>query len=189
MLIVEGVDGVGKTTLCKRLLKALPTHVYSHFTRLPSQFDGYWGYVERASPRIVQDRFHLSEVVYANIREEAPVYGPETLRLIEAKLRQLGSFNVLLCADPYLIKERWTPDQLYDLGKTMTAADRFNQLATGIWSEWKFDMDLIYVLNKEKPYVDEDDVAEILRGYSTRQGALDRVIERRPPSLQGEGVL
>lgn len=71
MLIVEGPDCVGKTTLCHRLLSALNAQPgtsrwrYQHFGSLPKDFTTLLDYSDAMAPYVVSDRFHLSEAIYS----------------------------------------------------------------------------------------------------------------------------
>jgi hypothetical protein len=199
MIIIEGADGVGKTTLCKKLLNSgrLDDHVYAHFTRLPAGFDYHWGYAERMSPRVVQDRFHMSEIVYAAARGEASQLTPELYRLVDARLRLIGAYVVLVVADEGLVKSRWDASQMYDLEKTAAAARMFKSLCDWAayidadskpaepdrFAEYAVDIDQLIVLNEERPYATDDDVDLILEAYLHRQQAVRLAASRRPVAL------
>lgn len=128
MLILEGSDLVGKTTLAKQLTKRLwdarMPHVYSHFSRLPDAFDRYWGYVERASRDVVQDRYHMSEIAYGVGRGDLGRLGdntltPERYRLVDAHIRAMGAYTVVLySSEPQLLRDRYEREQareMYDI--------------------------------------------------------------------------
>jgi len=74
MLILEGADQLGKTTLANKLLKELHKrgypYVYRHFTRLPDCWKYPMSYLAHVSEPVVQDRFHMSEIVYTYMRNE-----------------------------------------------------------------------------------------------------------------------
>lgn len=182
MLIVEGADCVGKTTLCKALLCEYDLqsqgYVYSHFTRLPRGFDYYWGYVERMSRRIVQDRFHLSEIVYTQVRGEESPLTSELYRLVGAKLRLLGAYTVVITAAPDLIKERWEGgQQMYSLENVLKANELFSR-AWEYQGEMGLDLDFLVECNDGQPFPHSAAVDEIVQGYLKRQQELDRVLQR-----------
>lgn len=184
MLIIEGPDGVGKTTLARKLLVGLPTHVYAHFTRLPSGFDYYWGYRERASRSVVQDRFHMSEVAYAVARGEPSRLDAETYRLVDGHLRGLGAVTVLLTAGPDLVRSRWDDGQMYDLGRTLAAAEVYEVIAGGgDAGVGPVDLDVVIQLSGGKPYATDDDARAVLELYRRRQVVVDDVGRRRPVRL------
>ncbi len=208
MLIIEGPDGVGKTTLCHKLRKLLIehparvlSHVYAHFSRLPSVFDQYWGYVERASANIVQDRFHMSEIVYALACKRASPLTPEMYRLVDGHLRKLGAFTVLVTADIDLIESRWDTTQMYDKQITIDAASEFRLISacagqhyitpqqefsesyTQPAREYIMDVDYRYHCSRENPYVDDAAIAQILERYLTRLDTCTQVSLTRPATL------
>lgn len=180
MLIVEGPDGVGKTTLCKKLLKGLPGHVYAHFTRLPPGFDYHWGYADRASRRVVQDRFHMSELAYAKARGERPMLDRHGYQLIDARLRLLGAVTVVVTASAELVASRWDNSQMYSLDATLAAAREYDRvLAECPW----VDVDVVLRCDQGDPYVTDHAADAVLELYLERQRAVDAVARRRPPGL------
>lgn len=189
MLIVEGPDCVGKTTLCKAFLKMLPTHIYSHFTRLPDLFDFYWGYVERMSRCIVQDRFHLSEIVYSRVRGDTPKVPPEWYRILDGKLRTLGAYTVVINADPELVRSRFdSTTQMYTLDQTLRCVELFKQVSRDRSDKEKiagYEIDIDYVFNctKETPYVTDTAIGQIIGGYCYRQVVVNELACRKPIAL------
>lgn len=101
MLIIEGTDGIGKTTLCRELLHRLYNHgpwVYRHFTKLPESWRYPYDYLAHISRFVVQDRFHLSEVTYREARGEPARLTPWDIRWINASLELVGAFTVIFTA-------------------------------------------------------------------------------------------
>lgn len=177
MIIVEGPDGVGKTTFCKKLLDRLPAHIYSHFTRLPEGFDYHWGYSDRVSRNIVQDRFHLSEVVYARARREESPLTPEMYRLVDAKLRLVGAVTVLVMADSELIESRWHGTQMYSLAVTLKAAMEYRHV------DWPADIDLVIQCDNDKPFPTDEDADKVVSIYLHRQSLISGIAGRKTSSL------
>lgn len=111
MLIIEGPDLVGKTTLCHELIERLNetgpniAYEYGHSGIPPSDWDYYWSYVKRMRPNIVQDRFYLSEVAYGTVARKKTRVTGKTMRLLQAQLRLVGAFTVVLTAPDGLIKD------------------------------------------------------------------------------------
>jgi len=104
VLIVEGADLTGKTTLCKRLVRELNQRGslegewnYSHMTAPGSRWDFYWSYLEFMRRRAVQDRFYLSELAYRGIRgDREPKLTSFESNLIRAQLILMGGLTVIL---------------------------------------------------------------------------------------------
>lgn len=198
MLIIEGPDGVGKTTLAKRLVKELTSegYIYAHFTRLPPGFDRYWGYWERMSRKIVQDRFHMSEITYANAREEVTPLDPETYRLIDGCVRLYGGMTVLILASQELIESRWTHDQMFSLEKTKEAGRQYDKLSRdgGLMPDFRsnriiqIDIDYTFYCSKDFPYVTDGAIDEILKQYRERQFIFKQVVRRRETSFEAQGL-
>ncbi len=65
MIVLEGADGVGKTTLARAIAEALNLKV-RHMSRPDDDFDHVSGYMSLVGKH-VQDRFHLGSVVYGRM--------------------------------------------------------------------------------------------------------------------------
>ena len=126
MLILEGADLVGKTTLAHKLIAEMNQrgwpHVYRHLSKLPDAWraQATSNYSRLASPYIVQDRFHVSEPVYAWIRGEKPMMTPQSYSDVEAVLRIDAKFTVIIVADASLIERRYIAErEMYSLEKVL----------------------------------------------------------------------
>ncbi len=194
MLIIEGPDCSGKTTLCKKLLKAINDqpnwggYIYSHFTRLPPRFDYYWGYVDRMSPCVVQDRFHMSEIVYSKVRgEPSSPLDPLTYQMVDAKITLMGGMVVLVEADPEMIRGRREADnrdQMYDIAGTVEAARLFTLInEDGPLQDYSCTIDHIIKCNEDHPYATDDEVELILNKYRSRLSTVHGLAGRTPPRL------
>lgn len=65
MIIIEGVDRCGKSSVAKTLRKILPEWSYRHHTKPPMNPYGYFsGFIADSRPKVIVDRFHWSEPVY-----------------------------------------------------------------------------------------------------------------------------
>jgi hypothetical protein len=177
MLIVEGADLVGKTHLCKKFLMALAPegYRYAHFSRLPRDFDYMSDYCAAACRRIVQDRFHMSEPVYAEVRGDESFLTDENYRLVDAWLRGYGATTVVITAHDSLLAKRYAErdrEEMYGLDKICHA----NQLYLDITESHDLrDWDFHFHCNKEKPWVTEDQLMLVLEAYSARQSRQSRL--------------
>lgn len=133
MLIIEGPDLVGKTTFCNVLLRKLNAlgwpHVYRHFSRLPVAWGERWreNYLDHAATYAVQDRYHLSEPLYAKARCESSVI-KDYSSLNTELLRRRTAFTVVVTAVDDLIKERYArlaEREMFSLDKVLDANNAF----------------------------------------------------------------
>ncbi|GAG05660.1 unnamed protein product, partial [marine sediment metagenome] len=98
MLIIEGSDCLGKTTLAKKIVlkmmeKGYPT-IYSHMGRPNEQlFDFFLDYKKMINPCAVMDRFHLGGLAYHHGK-----ISPPRLEIINAWIRSVGGLIVVLYA-------------------------------------------------------------------------------------------
>lgn len=99
MLLIEGSDCLGKTTLAKNIVrkvseKGFPV-VYSWMTR-PNEsiFDFFLDYKKMLNPCAVQDRFHLGGLAYHSNK-----ISPKKLLIINSWIRSVGGIIVVLYAD------------------------------------------------------------------------------------------
>src|SRR5437016_14437090 len=68
MLILEGSDCVGKTSVAKTLLDLLPGCAYKHHTKPPVHPYNYFGwFLAHTGPRVIVDRLHWSEYAYGTV--------------------------------------------------------------------------------------------------------------------------
>lgn len=136
MLIIEGADLVGKTTLAKALLKRAELddrgYIYGHMGVLPSGFSAEQ-YIDLAQPWLVQDRFHMSQIVYRFIENQPDHFlTPDVYRMIDGALRMFGTFTIIMTASLELLAQRYEErgDGLYNLTNINLANACFRDLAT-----------------------------------------------------------
>lgn len=166
MLIVDGSDCTGKTTLCKELVEKLNfTHrslrhaySYSHLGALPARWDFYKHYVERCQPWLVQDRFHLSELAYGIVTR----YGTSITRLedIERYLDELPAMRVVLTAEDSLLDRRYSIErELFPLRQVKAVNALFVELP------WKVTVHRVFHETEETPWPTKEWVRELLSQY------------------------
>lgn len=190
MLILEGADGVGKSTLAKKLVKRLERFraIYAHFTRLPDSFHRVWGYVDRMSPWVVQDRFHMSELAYAYACGRWSSLTPEWYRVVDAYLRKIGVVTVVIEASPELVRSRWDASQMFDIDTTARAALAYQMIGSGEFAldgsgVYQVDIDYTIILSERQPYADDALVDRIADLYINRQMGIDALAAARPSRL------
>lgn len=185
MLIIEGTDLTGKTTLARTLAESLDDHIYAHFSRLPAGFDFLWDYAQRASPLIVQDRYHMSEIVYAHARGDSSRLTPERYRFLDGWLRvNAALFTVVLTADPGLLSLRMQPDEMYGLSTIVDANEGFLEVVEGHYGSYKPDWDMHFHLTVTEPFIEPRDVEQIYTNYTERMDQWITFHQRRRVWLQ-----
>lgn len=98
MLIIEGSDCLGKSTLAKNIVRrvsdmGIPV-VYSWMTRPnEAKFDFFHAYKDMINPCAVQDRFHLGGIAYHE--NKIP---PFRWKIINSWIRNIGGMIVVLYA-------------------------------------------------------------------------------------------
>lgn len=114
-IIIAGGDGVGKSTICKRLMYAIPNAEYYHFSQpnpLPCQTameaakEEYFNFIDTADPNknYIIDRFYDSEFVYAPIYRNYSIdYVNEIEHYMQKKAK---SVLIYLTADLNVIIDR-----------------------------------------------------------------------------------
>ncbi len=137
MLILEGADLVGKTTLSELLLKELPKHIYGHFSKLPDGFEKYWGYQPFITENVVMDRFHLSRQAYGSVTGDQERFTPTEMVMMQGALSRVGSYCAILTADEEVIIQRYehmdsARQELYGLETILKVNRQYAYLADGL---------------------------------------------------------
>lgn len=109
IIVLEGADGTGKTTLAEKLKLAFPGSKYIHATwsreldcrmleyHMGILSDAYKHVVETRTPAII-DRLWLSEAVYAEVFRAGSKY-PNEARIMDKFIEMIGGFNIVCLAD------------------------------------------------------------------------------------------
>lgn len=211
MLIIEGTDLVGKSTLAAKFLTRLNDtckrpHIYSHFSKLPASWDYFWNYLERASKNIVQDRFHLSEIAYAFTCRYHQGQTPlchERYRIIDGLLRKLGSMTVVVTAsddwlEQQLEEKHEARGEMYNKELILKVNDTFKYLVKRSWCGFNNDAyswlndykpDIDFAFNITTSYPDEAFIGEVLDAYLNRLELLEVLTsEHRRPIWTSLGI-
>lgn len=182
MIIVEGTDLVGKTTLCKKLadMYALP---YRHMSKPGDGFDFVWSYQQAMERHTVQDRFHLGELAYGET-----IYGcrqtKEGLHLVEAYLARVGAVVIVVTASEewlgrHLTEEQFLRrDEMFTLGQVVRVNAYFHNL---LKKHWDPRVDIWHHLEGGSPYPAEDVglLATIQTVWGHRQRELTSILARK----------
>lgn len=99
IIILEGCDASGKTTLAQKLMKAYPNHVYMHNAVTDDIYSLHKNSVEAAIEAsrhhlVIIDRLHLSEKVYGTVFRSGPSYDYD---MFDAWLDTIPNLKKMLC--------------------------------------------------------------------------------------------
>lgn len=196
MIVLEGPDMAGKTTLATELFKrivAMKTRhpMVRHFTKVQHHFDKYWGYRECCQRDVILDRFHLSHVVYRDVEDVEHHLTPLRYELVDAEISRMSGLVVVLAPPASTIEDRWVKNprpEMYDKAHALKVADRFHWLASGAscglistrTGTYKPKMDLCFVSTIPTETMAE----EIIKRWVQRQMELDNIIRQDPGELR-----
>jgi thymidylate kinase len=180
MLIIEGPDLCGKTTLCNALLKRLWENpkkygnypaVYEHFSRLPPSWrypKSYLPFIKRYS---VMDRFHLSELCYGRVTRGGTHLTANCVRFLDAQLALVGSYTVLITTSDDFLKAHWGRDEMFTLDQVLAVNKMYKSLAE---YNPEAHVDISFTVESEDDFVakDEDAMDKILLAWTGRLGYL-----------------
>lgn len=184
MLIIEGSDLVGKTTLAKDLVKKLNErghpHIYRHLSRLPDSFNRFCGYEQVMSTYSVNDRGPMSEPVYANMRGDETSLTPWLYQRVDAMLQLKGAFTVVLYAmEEQLIKDRWREGEMYDLEGVLQVNACFDRIANhGRWNTYDMRVDYRVPLSTRNPFPNPETILEAYLKHLERHSILQKDIQQ-----------
>lgn len=103
-VILEGIDGSGKTTLAKILADKYRLDI-CHCTQYdPTDYDFYLQSVRKNN--IVWDRHTIGELIYPKVFNRDWTLGPESVRLILHHARAIGTKVFILSEDLETIRHR-----------------------------------------------------------------------------------
>ncbi len=178
MLIIEGPDLVGKTTLAHKAIRLLNDanfpHVYHHLSRLPKAWkrDAAMNYRRLATPYVVQDRFHMSDPLYAELRGEPPVLSPSEYHELDGFLHFMGVYQLTIVADEELIVERYEKHaqrEMYRLEDVLRVNKLYiNALRAERHKEYIIRCDGSFHCSRRIPFVTDDWLRLMLRDYMLR---------------------
>lgn len=162
MLIIEGSDCVGKTTLANELSRRL-NYAYQHLGPLPDCWYDI-DYVNLAAANSVRDRFHLSEIVYSTVLSRPVKIA--NLRLLHATLMlKYSAYTVIITADNSLLGPRHSSrDELFNLETVQAVNNMFSKLS--------YYADFRIHCTQDAPYFTEAHVDTIVQAYKDRIKAL-----------------
>jgi thymidylate kinase len=168
VIVIEGTDMMGKTTLAQQLWThpALQERGYEiqHLSRLPHGHDRCWHYVQRMNQNAIFDRFYLSEIAYAEAREDTfKPFSSEHLRWVHANAQIHGVYTILLLAEPAreVLEPRYRDGEMYNLDVILKANIAFSQLRSYA--------DAVCVQHTPDDFLNVEEIEGIIDDYLTRK--------------------
>lgn len=131
MIIIEGADAVGKTTLAKRICQELDLR-YAHYGLLPKTWDYLTDYVPSIADRVVLDRFMLSELVYSRVLNREHKLESATYRQLMSLARwRFAAQQVVVTADERVIRARYdSAREAFPIDRVLEANAIFTELVS-----------------------------------------------------------
>lgn len=143
MIVIEGPDGVGKTTFANKLLEYSARNgepmTYHHMTRPSPGFDYFNDYVLMGiGGNIVRDRFHLGAVVYGQMLGlHSYQEDPTLLRALIRFVRMRRCVTVVITADDHWLRDSLEKEikekkreQMYNVNTIIQANKCFRAIAS-----------------------------------------------------------
>lgn len=185
VIIIEGPDLVGKTTLARDLQETLAVlghaHTYCHFSKLPIGFDRYWHYLPWIQPDVVMDRFYISRQAYARACHNQLELTPFEIELLDGKCAQACAYIVVCVASDDFIREQYATvegrNEMYTVDRVVQSNREYKQIIDS--REMRFH-DVIDVSTGQWPSFFVDD---ILKEYLNRRAEYDQLARRKPSAL------
>jgi thymidylate kinase len=104
LIIIEGADCTGKTTLAKTLIQTIGEEHVSCLSKGPPAFNDpvveyLWplsGYIPNTKQHLICDRWHVGEMIYPKIFNRKSIMTMTEFKLINDVIRKLGGLIVYL---------------------------------------------------------------------------------------------
>lgn len=105
LIILEGCDGVGKTTLAKQLKTILGAQIVHCTIKTPNDYDFFHAIIEASKTQhIIADRFMYGQFVYQKENERKLTL--KQLHTLETECLQAGAKVIHVRAESWLIAQR-----------------------------------------------------------------------------------
>ncbi len=190
MLIIEGSDLVGKTTLIKELCAEATKRGFpmipQHFGLLDDSWDFYGDYLPYINKRTVMDRFILSEIVYGEMLREGSRITPRIHQHLN-RYRISGpgpgydlhtSMTVIIAAEPNFFKKHVRHqfeyrNEVFKEEQICKVNDAFLEIIdTNRLGQFRIEYDVAREIKTDRafPSSDPDFVSETIETYLKLQG-------------------
>lgn len=112
MIIIEGVDRTGKSTLARELSKKLYMPVVNRLRPEKNIFTECINFLANSKENYIVDRFHLSELAYGPVKRGKVRFDFRELKIIELALLSMHAVGIYCGAPEEKIAERFRTDSL-----------------------------------------------------------------------------
>lgn len=179
MLIVEGSDSLGKTTLIEtishRLVERKIPHEVVHMSRPDEDaFDFFLDYKSMIKPHYIRDRFHLGALAYHESK-----LPPIQRGVLEGYLQSIGAVIVILYANDYRwYEKRLRADErqsILSLEKQCDGNHRFTCMVEQHSVMYDFEFNISPLLFEDEPrYVTASAATQIIETWIKRRKEAER---------------
>lgn len=139
MIVIEGADCTGKTTLGKRLCKEYDL-AYKHMSAPGEGFDHLYFYVSNYEDKVLWDRYHLGALVYGWRLGLSNIGQMWELDAARRFLKERGVIVIVLHSTPRQIIDRFSSkDEDYSPGQVLEANELFRKLPDD-WVDIRIDV-------------------------------------------------
>lgn len=183
MLIIEGPDAVGKTTLARKCVKAandlfeqnanLTPATYVHLSALPHGWHYYQDYLPLIQRGFVMDRFHLSEVAYGKgIRKDTNLSNTY-LDMLNAQITLIGGVTALLVPKSEDLFRKLFTASMTKREEMFTDIDAMCRVYREYYNMYEnndmFGIHVMWVMRGEEDYPPDSFAENLAAGWSSKR--------------------
>ncbi len=173
MIIIEGIDGVGKTTIAEELEKIGYTRY--HLTYEEKSEDGYLNILKKDIDRLVLDRSFVSELVYGPIlRNYSRINKTQTENIIRQYQRAHTKMIYLKATKATLLRRR--ENDIEDLSMLQEYYDKLNASYDKIMQILGRYFSIIEIDTSE---ISTAEVVKIIKDFIKSQINMEEIDERK----------
>lgn len=173
MIIIEGIDGVGKTTIAEELEKFGYTRY--HLTYEEKSEDGYLNILKKDIDRLVLDRSFVSELVYGPIlRNYSRINKTQTENIIRQYQKAQTKMIYLKATKATLLKRR--ENDIEDLSMLQEYYDKLNSSYDKIMQILNRYFSIIEIDTSE---ISTSEVVKIIKDFIKSQIDMEEIDERK----------
>ena len=158
LVVLEGPEKVGKTTLARKIVEDKNTSLYVHNGRdnsTPSRLDQQIQVLNHIPGLVVFDRWYPSEYIYSKLQSREPSYSPKTVNRLEKDLGYVADFKFILSGVSVSDLMNRRANNLYEADADVDVAQEvFEYEKYATLHDWIYaDAKLIWSILKQVGYV------------------------------------